>query len=63
MVNYGLMSVITVKAMQEQQVQIESLQKENAAVRTALEAIQQQNTELEARLQRLEAALGTSPKH
>jgi hypothetical protein len=63
MVNYGLMSVITVKAMQEQQVQIESLQKENAAVRTALEAIQQQNTELEARLQRLEAALGISSKH
>jgi len=63
MVNYGLMSVITVKAMQEQQAQIESLQKENAAVRTALEAIQQQNTELEARLQRLEAALGTSPKN
>ncbi len=63
MVNYGLMSVITVKAMQEQQVQIQSLQQENTAIRTALEAIQKQNTELEARLQRIEAALGNSPKH
>ena len=57
MVNYGLMSVITVKAIQEQQVQIQALQKENAAVRTELEAIQQKNTDLEARLQRLETAL------
>ena len=63
MVNYGLMSVITVKAMQEQQVQIQSLQQENTAVRAELEAIQKQNTELEARLQRIEAALGNSPKH
>jgi len=57
MVNYGLMSVITVKAIQEQQVQIQALQKENAAVRTELEAIQQKNADLESRLQRLETAL------
>jgi hypothetical protein len=57
MVNYGLMSVITVKAIQEQQVQILALQKENTAVRTELEAIQQKNADLESRLQRLETAL------
>ena len=55
--DYSAFGVIAVKSIQEQQVQIEALQKENAATRAELEAIQQKNTNLETRLQRLEAAL------
>ncbi len=55
MVNYGLMSVITVKAIQEQQQEIETLQQEK-------EQLRRDNEALKLRLEKIEAALGISDK-
>jgi hypothetical protein len=56
-VNYGLMSVILTKAIQEQQVQVEILRTENATLRAEMDAMKQQQTTLESRLRLIEASL------
>jgi prefoldin subunit 5 len=53
MMDYGKMTPLLVKAVQEQQAQIELLQSENAALKAQVEKI----TELEAALNKLQKSL------
>ena len=61
-VNYAQLTPVLIEALKQQQAQLEALKTQNAAARTALQAVQAQATAtteaLEARLRRLEAAAG-----